>query len=77
MKEKLVAYLYDFTAGSSWDDDKVPEQVRALFTAACFIGDIDADTKEADYILQTLYQSVPEESITYDAFQDFMLELIV
>lgn len=77
MKEKLISYLREFVAGNSWDDDKVPEQVRALFTAACFIGDIDADTKEADYILQTLYQSAPEESITYDAFQDFMLELIV
>lgn len=76
MKEKLVAYLYDFTAGSSWDDDKVPEQVRAIFTTLCITGDIDADTREADYILQTLYQSA-EESVTYEEFQEFMLELIV
>lgn len=76
MKEKLIAYLEEFAAENRWGDDKVPEQVRAIFTTICFAGGVDADTKEADYILQMIYQSV-EGSITYDMFQDFMLEFVV
>lgn len=77
MKEKLIAYLQEFAAENRWDDDKVPEQFRAIFTTLCFVGGVAADTKEADYILQLIFQSVTEDSITYDLFQDFMLEFVV
>ena len=77
MKEKLVTYLQEFIAENSWDEDNVPEQARAIFTTLCFAGGVDPDTKEADYILQMLYQSVTEGNITYEAFQNFMLEFVV
>lgn len=77
MKEKLIAYLQEFVAENSWDDDKVPEQARAIFTTLCFAEGIDADTKESDYILQKIYQLVTEGSITYEMFQNFMLEFVV
>ncbi len=77
MKEKLVTYLQEFIAENNWDEDNVPEQARAIFTTLCFAGGVDPDTKEADYILQMLYQSVTEKIIPYEAFKNFMLELIV
>lgn len=77
MKEKLVTYLQEFIAENNWDEDHVPEQARAIFTTLCFAGGVDPDTKEADYILQMLYQSVTEKIIPYEAFQNFMLELVV
>ncbi len=77
MQEKLVTYLQEFIAENNWDEDNVPEQARAIFTTLCFAGGVDPDTKEANYILQMLYQSVTEKIIPYEAFQNFMLELIV
>lgn len=77
MKEKLVTYLQEFIAENSWDEENVPEQARAIFTTLCFAGGVDPDTKEADYILQMIYQSVTEKIIPYEAFQNFMLELVV
>uniref|UniRef100_UPI0006D06168 hypothetical protein n=1 Tax=Clostridium sp. NkU-1 TaxID=1095009 RepID=UPI0006D06168 len=62
MKEKLVTYLQEFIAENSWDEDHVPEQARAIFTTMCFAGGVDPDTKEADYILQMIYQSVTEKN---------------
>ncbi len=77
MKEKIVTYLQEFIAENSWDEDHVPEQARAIFTTLCFAGGVDPDTKEADYILQMIYQSVTEKIIPYEAFQNFMLEFVV
>ncbi|WP_097006462.1 hypothetical protein [Lacrimispora amygdalina] len=77
MKEKLVTYLQEFIAENNWDENNVPEQTRAIFTTLCFAGGVDPDTKEADYILQMIYQSVTEKIIPYEAFQNFMLELVV
>ncbi|MSS10322.1 hypothetical protein FYJ38_16940 [Clostridium sp. WB02_MRS01] len=77
MKEKLVTYLQEFIAENSWDEENVPEQARAIFTTLCFAGGVDPDTKEADYILQMIYQSVTEKIIPYEEFQNFMLELVV
>lgn len=77
MKEKLVTYLQEFIVENSWDEDNVPEQARAIFTTLCFAGGVDPDTKEADYILQMIYQSVTEKIIPYEAFQNFMLEFVV
>lgn len=77
MKEKLVTYLQEFIAENNWDENNVPEQARAIFTTLCFAGGVDPDTKEADYILQMIYQSVTEKIIPYEAFQNFMLELVV
>lgn len=78
MKQDLLDYLYQFMIQSNWADEKVPEQARAIFTTICFIGNINADTKACDGLLNALYQmSLLEELIEYDEFKNFMLELLV
>lgn len=77
MKDELRKYLFDFMKSSEWDDEKVPKQVRALFTTLCFVGNIDVDTAECDRILNDLYQvSALDELIDYEEFDLFMCELI-
>ena len=51
--------------------------MRALFTSWCFIYGIDADTKECDDALETLYVAVDlPESQRYE-LEQYMIELIV
>lgn len=79
MKEALLRYLEQFMVQTNWDDENAPEQIRAIFTTLCFIGHIDADTKECDDILFTLYSKadISELDISYEDFTNFMLTLIV
>ena len=78
MKSELLNYLIDYMIKENWENKNVKEQVRAIFTTICCIGDIEADTKECDEILSTLYwRSALEYLIEYEEFEDFMLELIV
>lgn len=79
MVEKLNKYLENFMIQSDWLNENVPEQVRAIFTTMCFVGNIDADTSKCDNILLHLYNvtAMEELDITYDDFEDFMVELIV
>lgn len=78
MKEELIKYLYNFMIENNWDYDKVPDQTRALFTTICFVGNIDADTKEAHDILTKLYnQSCLDELVEYEEFEQYMYELII
>ena len=78
MKNELLNYLIDYMIQENWENKNVKEQARAIFTTICCIGDIEADTKECDEILSTLYwRSVLGELIEYEEFEDFMLELIV
>lgn len=79
MKEELLKYLKQFMLQSDWNYEKTPEQARALFTTLCFIGNIDADTRECDEILYALYDDseISDLDIAYGDFENFMLELIV
>lgn len=78
MKNELLNYLIDFMVQSNWEDENTPEQVRAMFTTICFVGNINADTKECDDILSTLYwRAALEELIEYEEFTRFMLKLVV
>lgn len=78
MNKKLLEYLLDFMTEKYWDDDKIPEQVRAIFTTLCFIGNIDVDTYECDCILSELYHNTSiKDKIEYNEFDSFMCELIV
>ena len=78
MKNELLNYLIDYMIQENWENKNVKEQARAIFTTICCIGDIEADTKECDEILSTLYlRSDLEYLIEYEEFEDFMLELIV
>lgn len=78
MKDEILKYLEDFMIQTDWEDEKTPKQAKAIFTTLCFMGNIDADTKECDDILSTLYfRAALKELIAYDEFTNFMLELIV
>ena len=78
MKNELLNYLIDYMIQENWENKNVKEQARAIFTTICCVGNIEADTKECDEILSTLYwRSALGELIEYEEFEDFMLELIV
>ena len=78
MKNELLNYLIDYMIQENWENKNVKEQARAIFTTICCIGNIKAGTKECDEILSTLYwRSALEYLIEYEAFEDFMLKLIV
>lgn len=79
MKEELLKFLEQFMIQTNWDDERTLEQARAIFTTLCFIGNIDADTKECDDILFALYSKAAanELDMKYEEFKNFMMELIV
>lgn len=79
MEEKLNKYLEQFILQSDWLNENAPEQARAIFTTICFVGNIDADTRKCDNILLHLYNvsAMKEIDITYEDFENFMVELIV
>lgn len=76
-KEEFLNYIIDFATDTEWEDLKRREQLRALFTTWCFIHGIDADTKQCDDALETLYVAVDlPESQRYE-LEQYMIELIV
>ena len=78
MKNVLFHYLKSFMIESEWANGNTPEQARAMFTTLCFIGNIDADTKECDEILGSLYWAASMNDIMkFDEFVSFMVALIV
>lgn len=78
MKQELFNYLEQFMIQSNWEYDNVQEQSRAIFTTICLMCNIDADTKECDDMLKSLYwRSALEELIEYEEFERFMLKLVV
>ena len=79
MIEELYKYLEQFMIQSNWLDENVPDQARALFTTLCFVGGIDADTSKCDNTLLHLYNvsAMDDINITYEDFENFMVELIV
>ena len=78
MKNELLNYLINYMIQENLENKNVKEQARAIFTTICCVGNIEADTKECDEILSTLYwRSDLEYLIEYEEFEDFMLELIV
>ena len=78
MEHELFHYLEYFMKCSYWDDEKTPEQARAIFTTLCFMDYIDVDTSKCDNILHRLYnETAMEDFMEYDEFEAFMIELIV
>lgn len=79
MNEKnMMEFIESFMVENNWDNNNVPEQSRALFTAWCFMFRVDADTSKCDKALNDLYfRAALEEQIKYDEFESFMLKLIV
>lgn len=71
-------YLERFMITENWADGNTPEQARAIFTTACIVGELQADTLKADGILKDLYKKAAlEDLISYDDFENFMYELLV
>lgn len=83
MNERTLKYLYEYLEEhmiqSNWLAEHVPEQARALFITICFIGYVDADTKNCDDMLNRLYNRAALEAvgISYEDFSLFMCEFIV
>lgn len=79
MKEQLFNYLENFMIQNNWLDEYTPKQARAIFTTICLVGNIDADTAACDNMLLELYNKADIKSIdiSYDDFEEFMIELIV
>lgn len=75
---ELFNYLKSFMIGSNWEDEKTPEQARAMFTTFCFIANIDADTMDCGAFLWILYtEAIMKDIMSYEEFEAFMVELIV
>lgn len=63
---------------ADWLDKNVPEQARAFFTTLCFMCEIEADTAQADAILNELYLlAALDDIISYEEYDMFMCKLIV
>lgn len=79
MKNELFKCLENFMIQNNWFDEYTPKQARAIFTTLCLIGNIDADTAACDNMLLELYNKADMESIdiSYDNFENYMVELIV
>ena len=84
MKDKLIEYLKQFLIQNDWCERYTKEQARAIFTTLCLMNNIDADTAECDNILSYIYEEADiietvdfDEYATYNAFENYMLELIV
>ena len=78
MKKELRKYLEQFMIQNNWDDEYTHKQARSIFTTICLIENIDADTAECDAILAHLYvKAAMDEFMSYDDFEDYMIELIV
>ena len=77
MKENLIKYLKQFIIHNYWEDYK--EQIRAIFTTICIIGNIEADTVECDDLLFALYDTADMLSMGIDCteFTAYMIELII
>lgn len=78
VNEELLRIIKDFLFKYKWDEDHVPEQVRSLFTTICITDNLNADTKKVDEVLSYLYYKTDvRKSLTYQQFENFMLEFII
>ena len=77
-KADLLNHIISFALISNWEDENIPEQIRAFFTSWAFWFHIDADTHSCAQALGTIYTSAGlDEIISYDDYENFMVELIV
>ena len=77
-KQEFLNYIIDCAIHTGWEDCHGKDQIRALFTSWCLIFRIDADTSICDNALLMIYnRSDLEELISYDDYEDFMIEFIM
>ena len=77
-KKEFLNYIIDYAICVGWEDFHGKDQIRALFTSWCLIFHIDADTKECDEALMTIYsRAAIDEVIDYKLYELFMIEFVV
>ena len=77
-KQEFLNYIIDYAVCTGWEDFHGKDQIRALFTSWCLIFHIDADTKECDEALMTIYsRAAIDEVIDYKLYELFMIEFVV
>lgn len=77
-KKEFLNYIIDYALCVGWEDFHGKDQIRALFTSWCLIFHIDADTKECDEALMTIYsRAAIDEVIDYKLYELFMIEFVV
>lgn len=77
-KHDFLNYIIDYAVCTGWEDYHGKDQIRALFTSWCLIFHIDADTKECDEALMTIYsRAAIYEVIDYKLYELFMIEFVV
>ena len=75
-KADLLNYIISFAVNNDWEDENVPEQIRAFFTTWAFLFHIDADTRSCTQALSAIHARADLDE-NYDDFEQFMVELIV
>lgn len=77
-------YLKKFAQSSDFDYQLSRDQLRALWTAACFHVGFDVDTAQYDRHLRALWTMIPDGSDLrdidwrdFEAFDDFMRAYLV
>ena len=77
-KQEFLDYIADYAINTGWEDWNGKDQIRALFTSWCLIFQIEADTKECDDALMTIYsRAAIDEVIDYKLYELFMIEFVV
>lgn len=77
-KREFLNYIIDYAIHTGWEDLNGKDQIRALFTSWCLIFHVDADTKECDEALMTIYsRAAIDEVIDYKLYELFMIEFVV
>ena len=77
-KQEFLNYIIDYAVCTGWEDFHGKDQIRALFASWCLIFHIDADTKECDEALMTIYsRAAIDEVIDYKLYELFMIEFVV
>lgn len=75
---ELLHYIRKFAIDNDWEDENVPEQIRAFFTTWAFLFHVDVDTRSCTQALFAIYILAGlDEIISYNDFESFMVELIV
>ena len=71
---ELALFLEKFLKENLWEEPLVQKQAAAVFTTACLVGDIDADTAECANLIERFYQILQSKGITVDrdTFNSFM-----
>ena len=79
MVKELYGKLKHFMITENWySNENIPRQARAMFVTICIVGDIEADTNEAENLLLDLYCTTGIENLMeYEDFEKFMYEYMV